>query len=256
MQLSIVECSDYRHCDRWQEQILLRKKINPAVETIGPVKGPSVSVMRNRGAIEADGHWLFFKDQDCQVNYKNLLNRIAENEKQAQPFDVLGGIYKNSEKSFLSKVYSSIQRRWVLSGLLEKKSDKFRSGEKVLGGALLVRKTVWQQCHGFSEEIGWGAEEVDFIQRAKRQGFKVGVSFRMVVGHRNPMPFAGFMKRAWKQNFNRSFFTKNENGGPGKSLHYFKTNLRYWPSLILFFTVASVASSAGFLARKVVIKWN
>lgn len=252
MLLSIVECSDYRLWKKGDSQEVRVSQLNNQIERVGPVLGPNAAAMRNTGAKRANGKWLFFNDGDCQINEANLLNQMERLEKS--DFDLVGGVYRNQQKNRLAKTYNFIQRYWVFSGL--KKQQNQVQGERLLGGALLVKKECWQSLNGFNEEIGWGAEELDFTQRALEKGFKAGVSYGLIVLHNNPVSFRGFLKRAWVQNYNRGYHGIDSGKKQSGFLGYFSCRMSYWLPVAFFFCIGSMAYLFGVSYRGVEKMWN
>lgn len=257
MLLSIVESSDHR---LWGEKrkAPIKIKTHSNVEWIGPVFGPNVATMRNKGVEVAKGTWIFFKDEDCEVDVSRLLEVIKQLESSQSPYSVVGGIYKSRQQGILAKHYSRIQRKWVLSGLSPQKQKFISPGNKLLGGALLVKKQVFAKVNkGFCEEIGWGAEELEFVNRARQAGFETGVSYRLVVRHKNNLNLKNFFKRAWVQNFNRGFYqVQQKESWVTRRVQYFRSPISSWPSLVLFFGVGLVGVSSGAVWRGVKNSWK
>ena len=245
MLLSIIECSDYKKCDNWQNQTLKPQELENDIEVVGPVKGPSVSVMRNRGASVAKGRWLFFKDQDCQIDVTKLKSRVQQMESQKDS-SVVGGIYKCQTSGHFARIYNCIQRRWVLGGLNPARKDE---AQHLLGGALLVPAKIYQEVGPFNESIGWGAEETDWVQRALQLKVSSKVSYRLIVHHQNNLGFFGFLRRAWFQNFNNAYFGV-ERKNHMKRAGYFAGQMRDWPTTALFFGVASAGRGLGAVMRR------
>ena len=250
MLLSIVECSDYRLYSKTKPKTPSVNKINEEIEIIGSVVGPDIATMRNLGARQAQGQWIFFKDEDCKVEVGTLYKIIQNlNRAQSNP-DALGGVYRCYGKGLLEKAYNIIQRKWVLSGIRKNKFSGWHDGERLLGGALLIKKQALESIGGFNETIGWGGEEFDLTLRLREKGLRTAVSYRLIVEHRNSLSVVGFLKRAWYQNFNRSYFKiKSADVGLFRKSSYLETKNKFVLPILLFFGVASLGSASGQLAR-------
>ncbi len=243
MLLSIVECSDYRKYQGRGEWGEIQK--SQATELIGPVVHKNIASMRNLGASKSTGSWIFFKDQDCQVDSIKLIELI---EKYSD-YDVIGGVYSNFETtSYYSKVYHEIQRKWLLKGIL-KKGEGLPQTKHVLGGALAIKKSVLKEMGGFSEKIGWGAEETELLDRLTQQKKKVGICYSLKVRHKHNMGLFGFIKRAWKQNFNLIYYVNPEPQTPPLKINYLRSILVHLPGIALFFSVAKMAQSTALILR-------
>lgn len=250
MLLSIVECSDNLVTQPSQSPPSI-KPMSHDVEVIGPLSGPSAAAMRNAGAQLSQGRWLFFKDHDCQVPIASLLNVCRSLDAAPNSPVVIGGIYKDKAQKFIPKVYNFIQRTWVQTGLVDQSKAGIRMSHKLLGGALLVKSSVYNEAGGFSESIGWGGEELEFVNRVRQRGYKTGVSFRLIAQHQNNLGLLGFVRRAWFQNFNPGLFSFKRNVSLGKIQYYFRSPMNYWPAVVLFLGVGVFANFFGkILPRK------
>jgi hypothetical protein len=206
--------------------------------------------MRNAGALRATGRWLFFKDADCDVDVDKIEEICLLIEAENQGLKVIGGRYQSEPVGILGRVYDYIQRLWLLNGMEPGRIGRFRQAKKLLGGALLIERRTFCHLEGFSEAIGWGGEELEFLQRVHKQNLETAVSFQLCVRHEKNMSWWGFLRRAWKQNFNPGYFAFRRHQ-PGRSgLQYFRGPWRYWPALIVFLGVGTCAHTCGVLGRQ------
>ncbi len=250
MLLSIVECGNYRDF-KTNESAAVEVQSFLDLEIIGPVVGVNVAVMRNIGAQQAQGRWIFFKDQDCNVDADKLYLFVKEMDQKKKSWGAIGGVYQTHRKTILAKAYHWIQRSWVHRGLSCSRQEHIRAAQHLLGGALLVNKEAFFQVGGFNEKIGWGGEEVDLTTRFLKKGFLTGASSRIRVEHNNTLGLLGFCKRAWYQNFHGKFYSLQ---GHGHQASHDKWRcliapLRISPCVWLFFSVAFIASCCGLLFR-------
>ena len=243
MLLSIIQCSDY-HRSSEKKYKDLKRKFSENVEFIGPVLASNVSTMRNRGACIAKGRWLFFMDGDCCVQVNKVFDLIAKIEKKSLPLVCISGRYQLGRVNYLQKVYHRIQRQWVLHGLSGKAVNGFQLGSHLLGGALLVKKEAFNKVGGFNENIGWGAEERDFVECLQKKSFSTGVSFSLSVIHTNNLNFFGFLKRAWYQNFNGAYYGLKKKSW-NRHIEYLKTPWNFILPTFLFFLFGFIAFCSG-----------
>lgn len=242
MLLSIVRCSDYRHYIRGGQHPIAVDRLNADVEQVGPVTGPSVSHMRNWGASHARGEWIFFVDEDCQVDIDKILTLIR---KQKNKGDAISGCYLSSSKARLTQAYHRIQRVWLQKGVVSADKSEMHRANHLLGGALLVRREAFTAIGGFSTIIGWGAEELDFALRLQKKGFVTRLSYCLPVQHEKTLGLAGFLKRAWFQNRNRGLYNLKFANRKKCRLSYLKTHHRLLPYTLLFFIVGYSAHLYG-----------
>ncbi len=256
MLLSIVECGRHNKNNHWKAQIIPVRRQSDRIEWVGPVLGPHAAGMRNLGATRATGQWLFFKDQDCEVNVASIEKICLELDQQEPQLKLIGGIYQNSSDGFFAKVYSFMQRSWVLNGIEDRRWGKFHKAKKLLGGALLVNRLAFDQLGGFSEEIGWGGEELEFVNRARLHNCGTAVSYRLRVRHKNSLNILGFIRRAWFQNFNPGYFSFRRQEPVTSALGYYRGPILYWPAMTLFLGIGTLANMTGGLVRRWEQLWS
>ncbi len=164
------------------------------------VRGKNPSENRNKGAKKAKGDIIVFLDDDAIVD-KNLL-------KEAEKFflnydsDIVGGpqLTPHEDKGFAKMsgyALSSIFGAGELVKRYAKKQIKLNADERELTSAnLFCRKKVLEKIK-FNPALFPG-EDPDFIERAKKAGFKVAYSPKIIVYHRR----RGTPKELIKQIFN------------------------------------------------------
>lgn len=247
MLLSIVECSDHK---KWAGKKICppQRRVSQEIEIVGPVLAANISQMRNLGAHTAQGRWIFFKDLDCNVDMQRVLEVTKGAESSSDVIGAIGGIYEEKNSTTLARAYGQIQKNWVRQGLKENLEENFIRGSHLLGGALLVRKEAFEAVQGFSEEVGWGGEEVDLVQRLHQGGYKTFVNYNLRVEHTNTVKLGDFLKRAWYQNFNKSYYgmrVEKEN----RSIRYLQVPMLLVVPTLLFFTVSQLAQIVGCCGR-------
>ena len=101
---------------------------------------------------------------------------------------------------------------------------------------------------GFNEDMGWGGEERDFVERLQKKGFGTAVSFSLSVLHTNNINFFGFLKRSWYQNFNGAYYGLRKGFGI-RYMDYLKTPWNFFLPTLLFFLLGFLALCFGKLFR-------
>ena len=132
--------------------------------------------------------------------------------------------------------------------------NKNSRANHLLGGALLVPRNIYLAVGPFNEQIGWGAEETDWVQRAIDMGFKTSQSYRIQVQHNNDLNLLGFFKRAWFQNFNSAYYEIEKVKLKGIKKYIF-SSIEEWPGTLLFFGVATIGRGAGKATKKLTEKF-
>ncbi|MEK6820450.1 MAG: glycosyltransferase, partial [Nanoarchaeota archaeon] len=161
------------------------------------VKGKSPSENRNKGVDKAKGEIIGFLDDDAVVD-KNLLKE-AEKFFSAHDADIVGGpqLTPEDEKGFAKfsgYALSSGFGAWKLAGRYSKNKLNLNADEKELASvSLFCKKKVFEKVK-FNPDLFPG-EDMDFIDRAKKIGFKVAYSPDLIVYHRRRNNVKGLMKQ-------------------------------------------------------------
>ncbi len=249
MLLSIVETGDHRQTVAHSESAIPQLRYSERVEKIGPVFRANASAMRNAGARVAKGRWIFFKDRDCELSERDIIRLLNIVSTSPSEIKVMGGLYRNTGSQFLGHVYNFVQNHWVLSGVGKTKAKDLRAADRLLGGALLIERATYERLGGFSEAIGWGAEELEFLNRAHHHGCGVALIDDLYVTHKNRLSVPGFFKRAWVQNFNRGFYRLSRSTQSPEIGGYFSGPILFFPAIMAFFMLGWIANAVGRFKR-------
>ena len=101
--------------------------------------------------------------------------------KAGEYFDIWGFAMKQAKKIYYG---GELDKRRMSGGLIDKKPLKrFFSVDFVSGSFMFIKKEVINKINYFDEDYFMYYEEVDFCQRAKRAGFKVGIDSSIIYDH-------------------------------------------------------------------------
>ncbi len=126
----------------------------------------NVSRSRNMGAEKANGEYIFFIDADNSINSNFLLEM---EKKLIKGYDMIVPAVTPDSKKLFHRVNFFLANRSIQ---ILRKIDLYFS----TGGNLLVHKTAFNTLHGFDESL-FICEDHDLVQRAKKEGFRVGFSY-------------------------------------------------------------------------------
>ncbi|MEM7645526.1 MAG: glycosyltransferase [Pseudomonadota bacterium] len=253
MLLSIVECNDYRLASQNELSQAVVDKLSDNIEVVRSIFDHSAARMRNRGARVASGEWLFFKDFDCAVDENKILKIIDRESRREPGLAAIGGYYSGEPMTSLDRAYRKIQRIWTLRGVYKKRQGLLPLSNHLLGGSFLVKRSVFLELGGFSQVIGWGAEEPEFIMRLRDAGYYSALSLQLETDHRSHMTLFPFLKRAWIQNYHRGLFNVSfqEVGSKKLKWFYLRNGQNFCPYSVLFFMTAHLAYRWGSFRRGV-----
>lgn len=143
----------------------------------------TIAAVRNAGAAEAKGDWLYFIDSDCVVP-PNLVERLA-------------GVLRNPEVDATGcAVEYPLDRSWVertWSLMHRRRSDGPRS--YLNSGNLVVRRSAFERISGFSPGMVTG-EDAELGQRLCEAGYRIAEHRALAVTHLdNPQTLAAFYRK-------------------------------------------------------------
>ena len=96
-------------------------------------------------------------------------------------FDIFGLAMKQQNKTYYGGVIDKLR---MSGGLIEKKPKKrFISTDFVSGSLMFIKKKVIDKIGLFDESFFMYYEDVDYCQRARKAGFKIGIDTKLVYKH-------------------------------------------------------------------------
>ncbi len=101
--------------------------------------------------------------------------------KTAQYFDVFGFGIKHDKKIY----YGGKIDKWRMSGglITKKPKQKYKSCDFVSGSFMVIKKEVIEKIGLFNEKYFMYYEDVEYCERARRAGFKVGIDSQTYYEH-------------------------------------------------------------------------
>ncbi len=152
--------------------------------------GRGLSRARNKGIGEATGDLVAFPDDDCTYP-PDLLETVSRFFDANPQWDGLTG--KPTDKSGLTSMGRFSRDAGAVT--------YFTVWTRVNSFSIFVRSPVVQATGGFDETLGvgagtpWGsAEEIDYVLRSLKQGFRLYYDPELIVFH--PLPYSDFGERA------------------------------------------------------------
>ncbi len=173
-------------------EIVLRYPVKLLLE-----ERPGLNAARNTGIKNCEGEIIAFTDADCIVP-KNWLNKIVVNFRDFHVGCVGGNVvrYHNnflshySDESFIP-VMRIFRRREVLNHI--KPPQKYPAGCN-----MALKRDILDNVGLFDEEIKYGFDEVELVERICREGYKMVLDPEVLVMHKH----RSTLRELLKQNFN------------------------------------------------------
>jgi len=156
-----------------------------------------INVARNTGVKNSRGEIIFFTDADCVVT-KDWIKIMVRNFEDPE-VGCVGGTVVRYRDDFLSRYADNsvmpVLRRFKKREVLENVKLFFRYPA---GCNMAMRRKVIEEAGGFDENILYGFDEDELVERACRMGYKMVLDPNSVIKHQH----RSSLKNLLKQTFN------------------------------------------------------
>ncbi len=171
-------------------------KLPFSAKTVEVGKNVGFGRAHNLGAKKALGEFLLFLNPDAEISpggLQKLVNVLQSSEKIGAAGPLLVGTSGNVEeehcgarKTPLSMICGKVQCRKKQ----EIRLDSVAEVDWISGGAMLIKKEIFDKAGGFDENYFMYFEDVDLCNRVKKLGYRVMVNSRVKFLHRSGKSFA------------------------------------------------------------------
>jgi len=176
-------------------------------------KGLNVPNNRENGAKRAKGEIIVFLDDDAIIE-KDYLKKIDYFFKENPEIDILGGpqltpksdgIFARANGYVLASIFASVGAR------KRYKKAKFTlnaNSDHITGANLICRNKVLKSVK-FDPEV-YPADDLNFVEEARKKGFKVAYSPDIFIYHRRRADLKGLVKQVFdyaRERPKKNFFT-------------------------------------------------
>jgi GT2 family glycosyltransferase len=155
-----------------------------------PTETPGVNAARNAGARVANGEFVCFIDDDCEMPNENYLQEMVNLFSRWPSVQGIGGMYKSPRSaSYLDLGYNLMIRLWLESktgGHAEAAggfSSELIPTRQLVGGNACYRRQIFASGLYFRESIRWGGDETEFHLRLIDRGCALALAPRLEVEH-------------------------------------------------------------------------
>jgi len=153
-------------------------------------RGPGAA--RNTGAMEAEGRWLAFTDDDCRPHVEWLCELKAELE---QGEDVLAG---GRTENQLSQNMFSVASQVVADAAYRYYNPDRRAGRFLASNNMGVWRASLLAVGGFDERIRPASEDRDLCDRWTWRGGRIVWTDQAVVGHCHDLTLSSFLRQHYQ----------------------------------------------------------
>jgi len=190
------------------ESVEFLKKYYPQFRIIQADKNYGTAEGSNLGAKYANGEYLFFISNDMQLD-KDILNYMVERMEQDKKIGICTCKMKRiTEKGERLNIIDSVGGDLDIfgfpsaRGINQTDNGQFDNFEEVFfsfGGAMLIRKKIFEEAGGYDKEFFTLADDIDLSWRVRLLGYKVTVEPRAFLYHRVSATLGSKFKRAQKR---------------------------------------------------------
>ncbi|NLP11763.1 glycosyltransferase [bacterium] len=151
-------------------------------------RGPAAA--RNRGAYAAAGEILVFIDDDCTAP-ADWLQRVRDYFNRADHVVCGGKTINAATNRYLSGIHQFIIDFWQAAVNRGQGEDLFLTSNN-----LAVRRSVFEQLHGFDEKIlHAGAEDRRLVQAIRDNGWRIDFLTDLVIYHHHELSLRRFIRQ-------------------------------------------------------------
>jgi len=198
-------------------------KLSELIEDIKPFKAKVIEVnenigfgrAHNLGCCEKRGEFILFLNPDTKVPrgaFKEMLSVIESDKKVGIVGPVLvdhNGRAAEESYGFNKTPLSIIKNKLFPSGHEDENENIFEV-DWVSGGAMLIRKNLFDELGGFDENYFMYFEDVDLCLQAKKRGYKIMVHPSIRIFHQSGQSFADNQnKKKYYYDSQEYYFRKN-----------------------------------------------
>lgn len=153
----------------------------------------NASMQRNIGLEQTTTPIVYFLDEDCELPRERHLQTLLQTFDQYPNVHVLGGSYRNHKNcSEFGRAYNAVCRLWQKR--MTENLTMIPNITPLLGGNLAYRRQ--EAPLQFDETLGFGAEDLAFVQSAEQLGLSTLLSEQLYVYHNAQHSRRAFFDRA------------------------------------------------------------
>lgn len=155
---------------------------------------PGLNGARNTGLRHSSGEIIAFTDFDCVIP-KNWANKIVENLQNAN-VGCVGGNVLGYYKDFLSRY---ADESFMPAMRIFKRREELDSVKPPLGYPagcnMAFKRKVIEKAGTFDEDIRYGFDEDEFVERICKVGYKMALDPEVLVMHKHRATMQGLLKQ-------------------------------------------------------------
>lgn len=190
-------------------KLRLFSKDKPHLHIVFNKKNLGVPGGRNQAAQQGDGDYIVGLDNDAEFIDEFQLKRAVEIMEQDPSIGVLGFRvlrYGTHEDDLSSWYYSKNPAEYA---------DKPFFTTHFVGAGHMIRRSAFEEVHGYDDELFFMQEEIDLSERIINAGYKILYSPEVVIGHKVSAEHrVNWTGKRWELNVRNAFYLHVKRGTP------------------------------------------
>ncbi|MGZ6487381.1 MAG: glycosyltransferase family 2 protein [Pseudobdellovibrio sp.] len=168
-----------------------------------------VNRARNLGLEKAQGEVIYFVDDDCSFESRDIINEHLRLHSEQPEVLAFGGGYRLPPSAGLfDRIYNLIQMRWFYSGFTGKKHNTCYETFQILGGNFSVKKHLTELNRmKFEESIAYGSSEYDYCIQAHNKNLTL-MATEMELVHYTQENFGSVARKVFLQGIGKKILDK------------------------------------------------
>lgn len=159
------------------------------------IKKISAALSRNWGIKNSQASIVYFLDEDCSLKNPDHLKNLIAFHKIYPDTVIIGGRYVHgSLGTHWGQAYNYMCDTWQDQAVTENMSQQ---PNQFLGGNLSLKLTPETKKILFDEHLGFGGEDVKYVQDMISRGHKTWLTHGLTVMHHSQHTMKSFFSRAW-----------------------------------------------------------
>lgn len=155
----------------------------------------SAAKSRNWMINHSQSQLVYFLDEDCSLENPDHLKNLVAFHKIYPELTVIGGRYAHGALgTSWGEAYNFMCDSWLDQNL---RLPASKNNTYFVGGNISLKLNTLSRQIQFDEELGFGGEDLKYIQKLREHGHKTWLTNGLTVQHHSQHTLKSFFSRAW-----------------------------------------------------------